>query len=127
MMRLQRGHYVSRVYFLYHPDVKMDILGHLWRVLPDGLWTLQYRFRYYEDEFVHDSSDRKSGYEGTFDRRMTEPELLARVEMALGFVASAYQPALRMDVVSVDSDDPRVYHARLSSMPWYSARFEAVS
>lgn len=45
------------------PNAEGDFLATLWKDTKDDRWHLQYRFRYYNDDAVFDSKDKKCWYE----------------------------------------------------------------
>jgi hypothetical protein len=68
---IKEGRYFARQWFF--SGVRFDWLCALWRDLPDGLWTVQYRFRYVVDEKVgHESEDEKSWWTATLPAETKE-------------------------------------------------------
>lgn len=61
---IKEGRYFARQWFF--SGVRFDWLCALWRDLPDGLWTVQYRFRYVVDDKIgYESEDEKSWWTAT--------------------------------------------------------------
>lgn len=104
----------------------MDVFAHLWRRLPDGPWTLQYRFRYYKDDQAHDSKDHKSGYHGTFDRSLDQSVVLPRVELALRTILEFMPEGFILDEIVVETDEPEAIARLLGEKKWLHLRIESV-
>ena len=67
----KEGRYFVREWFF--SGVRFDWLCALWRDLPDGLWTVQYRFRYVvDDEIGYESDDEKSWWTATLPAETKE-------------------------------------------------------
>lgn len=64
MIEIKEGRYFVRYWFF--SGVDFDWLAALWRDLPNGLWTIQYRFRYVvDDKLGYESEDEKSWWAAT--------------------------------------------------------------
>ena len=126
MIEIAKGNYISRIWFFYAPEGKgeLDVLAHLWRRLPEGLWTLEYRFRYYEDGKAHDSKDRKSLYVGTFAGPANEEQIWEKIEVALQAMRSFLPPGFAMDVTDGRTDEPVEVVRLLLTKPYMHARIE---
>ena len=126
---IAKGNYISRIWFLADPrgGGGMDVFAHLWRRLPEGPWTLEYRFRYYEDDRAHDSKDRKSGYRGTFNDPLSEAQVIKKVEVALRTILEFLPEGFAMDATVVETDEPEVVTRLLAQKPYMHIKFEELT
>jgi hypothetical protein len=131
MIKLEKGRYISRIYFVGDGE-SFDMLGCLWRQLPSGHWKLDYRFRYYKDDQAHDSVDEKSGWGASFDGAYSEGEVVKKVDAVIRKLAEA-MPALRgapagsrytLDTTVIESDEPAVAIERMRGKPYFHMKFE---
>lgn len=113
---IKRGNYISRVWFLHKRDAAFDVLAVLRRELPNGLWQFDYRFRYHKDDEAHDSDDEKSIWRASFDEVMDEAAAVRKVGPAIQKLK--IMTRFDVDVVRIESDDPKVVLHQLSSQPW---------
>lgn len=124
-IEIERGNYISRIWFFHQDGVPRDVLMVLSRRLPDGDWTLKYRFRYHEDDRAHDSADRFSYWGGTFSAGLSEAEAVRKV----GSVLSMLKAKTRLrhcDVTVIESDNPQVFFALMKGKPYSHIRFEEI-
>lgn len=129
MPDVQDGRYVSVVVF--QPGSDKDILGQVWRDLGDdgipGPWTVSYRFRYYQDNKRHDSSDVKNSWQWIAPN---EPEWTEErvVNLLLGGIGQACRDGFgdptEMSVIEIKSDRAEDFMNKLSDQPWFSGRIE---
>lgn len=105
-MDIKKGNYISRIWFLSKKGTNYDVLMNLMRQLPDGPWTLEYRFRYYKDDKTHGSEDEKSRWTATFPETMTEAEAIRKVAPVL--TELKVMTGLKCDITVIESDDPQV-------------------
>jgi|SRR5262245_19403455 len=116
-----KARYVSRVWFCSGPGKGFDVLGVLSRALPAGLWEFKYRFRYYRDEKVFDSADRKSFTTATWPKEVEES---AAVEMVAEVVGVMLTSGLECDELAVESDDRSRIIELLAEKRWMNLRFD---
>lgn len=122
LLLFQRGLYYSRVWFLFSPEQPRDVLAVLRRELPDGLWRLEYRFRYYNDDKAFDSTDRKNFYSGTYPEHVPEGEIVDKTSEAIGIIAS--MQGMTVETIVIESDDPTVIHEKLAESPHFKMRMD---
>lgn len=123
MIPIEKGIYVSRVWFLYKVQATFDVLMDLHRQLPDGPWVLQYRFRYYRDHEVFDSKDEKSFWTATLDSTIqSEAQAIRKVAPVLARLKAMTR--LDCDVIVIESDEPRVIMHQMSQCRHFHMRFE---
>lgn len=134
-LEMQPGRYFSKVWMLGRPEATVDVLAALWRDLPDGLWTLTYRFRYHVDDKMHGSEDHKSAYRGTFGERaepvLPESEVLPKVERAIVLIAQMLGqqnglPPFQVDGVVCGTDDAMEIACKLYEKPWANIEIGAM-
>lgn len=128
-LEFKKGTYISRIWFLHHCDAGVDVMATLWRELPRGEWHFDYRFRYYQDDRVHNSADRKSGYKGTFVREISEAQVLEKLAVALPALATIMgdqfgTPPFEIDCCEIGTDEPREVMRLLSLKPWSHLKHE---
>lgn len=129
MLEFKKGKYISRAWFLHHPDAGVDVFAWLWRELPQGDWHFSYRFRYYRDDRAHDSSDRKSGYQGAFNEPLSEAQVLERIQPVLGPLSEMLgqqfgTPPFEVACCEIGTDDPADAVRLLSLEPWAHLKCE---
>ncbi len=71
ILEIKDGRYVSQMWFLAGDN--RDFLACLFRE-DSGNFRLNYRFRYYIDDKIHDSGDRKSFWSGLLKPGIAEDE-----------------------------------------------------
>jgi hypothetical protein len=107
--------------FAVAPDKGHDVHGLLFRAA-DGSWVLDYRFRYYADDKVHDSEDRKSRYKATFDKSRSEAYARQGVKTLLaGLEAMGY---VECDYTEIGSDRVAYVTHVFGQKPYLHTRFE---
>ena len=116
-MNIERGNYISRVWFWQRAGVGFDVLGHLSRQLPEGAWQFAYRFRYYNDDQAHDSTDRKSGWTAEIGK-MTESEALGKLAPILEMMNGRLFAGFEFSEVVIESDVPELVIHLLAQQPW---------
>lgn len=102
---------------------RFDWLCALYRDLPDGEWTVQYRFRYYADDRVHGSEDEKSWWSAKFPgAALEEADVEARVQKLAEQVRAVRihlaGPCSELQTVALHSSDARECSAILLRQPW---------
>lgn len=105
-LQLERGNYISRLWFFYRDGVDFDVLMALTRRLPDGDWLLKYRFRYYRDDKAFDSKDEKSFWTATFSEKLDEAAAVRKVSPIIQKLK--VMTRLDFDVLTIESDDPKL-------------------
>ena len=87
--------------------------------LPDGGWRMDYRFRYYKDDRVDGSKDRKSFWQATCPDDPTQPLAAATVMDTCSILTAKQYSAVVTDFVDLRcaNDDPKV-GAELAKKPW---------
>lgn len=118
---IEKGNYISRVWFFCRSGEPMDVLAHLTRRLPDGLWIFEYRFRYYNDDQAHDSTDRKNVYVCEIPATVAESEVVGKLAFC---VAALEQYIGACDEVVVESDEPQLVAHLLRQKPWAFAKYQ---
>lgn len=111
---IEKGNYLSRVWFMSKDGASYDVLMQLGRRLPDGDWVLQYRFRHYRDERAFDSVDERSYWTATFPAGISEAEAVRRVSPVIQKLKAMTR--LDVQVASIESDEPRVVLHQLKQL-----------
>jgi hypothetical protein len=124
MIVLEKGNYISRVWFFGKPDAELDVLVCLSRKLPAERWDFRYRFRYHVDDEAFDSKDRKSETHFSLAAEVTEAEVLEKVAVLLAALKAKLD--LDMDEVIIESDEPLVFIERTKGKSWVNMRVEPV-
>ncbi len=122
MLTLEKGNYISRIWFLYKDGATFDVMMVLTRQLPVGPWELKYRFRYYRDNQAFDSKDEKSLWTATFDQKISESEAIRKVAPVLAMLKETTE--MNVDVTVIESDDPLVARREMSKKPYFHMRRE---
>jgi hypothetical protein len=107
------GRYVSAIWFVGGEGSK-DWMACLYRDLPDGPWTLVYRFRYYAGPDPNDPKDRKNSYTGSGpseDRGIAALDHIASVLVQEGF-------GTFVSKLTPKTADPEVVYTMLMKEPW---------
>ena len=100
-----------------------DWLCALYRDLPDGEWTVQYRFRYYVDEKTHDSDDEKSWWSARFPgTAVEEMDVEAKVQKLAEQVRAVRihvaGPCSDLQTVALHSSSVDECFTILARQPW---------
>lgn len=119
MIEIKKGRYFKAYWFVGCED--RDLLAAMFRD-PEGPWKLLYRFRYYEDDKVFDSKDRKSwtGFE-TKDGVGTD---VVKMVACMDFVAALTEKTFngKLYKVDLDTDDHEKIICAMSKQPWFHVR-----
>ena len=122
---IEKGNYISRIYFFYSPLEPMNVLVLLWRKLPNGNWTLNYRFRYYNDDKIHDSQDIKNRYTAEFpeSNNLSENQILEKVQLIIdGFKTEVLLDKFKLDITEISSDDPTLILHLMQQKPYFHSK-----
>lgn len=121
-LEIERGNFISRVWFLSAPGASYDVLMTLTRRLPDGGWLLKYRFRHYRDDEAFESADEKSFWSAQLPAETTEAEALGKLAHVLDNLKA--MTGLDCDVTTIGSDDPALVLHLLRDKPYVRFRRE---
>lgn len=124
MLVIEKGNYISRIWFFYKDGVMRDVLMALTRKLPDGDWKLAYRFRYYRDEEAFDSSDEKSVWTAMFPMKLSEAEAVRKVSSVLQKLKVLTR--MDFDVTVIESDEPALVTHLMKQKAYFHMRYEEV-
>jgi hypothetical protein len=116
IFKFEKGRYYSAIYFLEGRE--QDWMACVFRDLPDGKWRFTYRFRYYVDEKIHGSDDKRSVYDCSCGDS-TEQEVLSAVSKAANMlVETGYSPSGRIHKLRPCTDDPMKLGEMLAREDW---------
>lgn len=122
MIELRKGRYHSSLWFLGGEAQPFDVFGSLSRELPDGEWTLNFRFRYHDgvgdDPFT--DGDTKRWYSAKWRTDVSEEQALASCREV--FQKLQAESGLRLHVLPVRTDDPKTISDALGRETWSHRR-----
>ena len=128
MIEFKKDRYFIGVWFI--GDGKKDWMAALWRDEPDpeGQWTLQYRFRYYETKDAFDGKDDKSWYRG-HGTYATEREAEESLHKGAAIIESTWPEYAdgripKREFVPLHSADQAENIQRLSERPFAHVRVQ---
>lgn len=124
-IEVRDGRFFSRWYFASAAGVPYDVMAAVWKDSDADHWEAAYRFRYYNDSKVFDSTDEKRWYSVQFPKEMNEPQVLRSFGSVL--CAATQAAGLEMSIVTVQSDSARKIIGILSQEPWFKSRVEKVN
>lgn len=82
-------------------------------------WHLVFRFRYYVDDLIHDSNDKRSWFRATMDNPKEE-EVWKSVFEALSLMAIASES--KLNYVLIESDKVEVQMEKIQELPGMSSK-----
>lgn len=114
-LQIEKGNYISRIWFFSKDGADFDVLMVLGRRLPEGDWKLDYRFRYYRDDEAFDSKDEKSIWSATFPEKLSESEAVRKTAPVVRKLKAMTR--MECEVLTIESDEPAVviHHLRRCS------------
>jgi len=115
--KIKAGRYIARMYYGELAKPQGNVMAFFYRDarIEANEWTFQYRFRYYMDDKVYQSADKRS-QEYIFNLKGTFDELLPKVQQILLLMTiAADSPPPDEDV---NSDDPEVVLAIMFKQDW---------
>lgn len=120
-IEIREGRYFVRWWF-FSGD-RFDWLCALYRDMPDGEWTVQYRFRYYVDDKVNDSDDQKSWWSAVFpgatiDEAVVESKVQMFTEQVRALRIHTHGPCCEMQSVALRSSSVQKCFEILARQPW---------
>ena len=116
-IEIRDGRYFAAMWFIAGD-------GHDWHAAlyhdaaPEAPWELVFRFRYYDDNEIHDSQDHKSWYKSIAPRTRTEEQVVADVERLVADLMTSGRYDERFPTVVIQSDRPEAVADKLSRQPW---------
>lgn len=113
---LQEGRYFAAFWFVNSADKSRDWLAALWKD-EGGDWCGAYRFRYYNDDKLVDSSDEKSWYAITIPGETPENIAMRGLNVIADMIAKEYGGAIHK--VPLRMSDPVKITERLQREPWF--------
>lgn len=117
ILDVKDGRYFAVIAFVYGDAHRRDWFGSAWRDLPDGVWKITYRFRYYVDRKTHESDDDKHCYEMTGTAGLSEEKVILAVRSMTDTLLSIDFND-RVDFLEVRTSDPRVILETIAEQPW---------
>lgn len=115
--QIKSGRFVARIFYGELANPRGNLLAFLYRDkdVESNEWLLHYRIRYYLDDKVHKSNDKRSAFLVTLTGSFNE--VLPKVQQAVGMMALLAGSPPPQEVMA-DSDDPHVVSEVLSKQPW---------
>lgn len=119
MIELKDSTYLLAIWFVSWREANW--MCAVYRHAPEDDWTVRYRFRYFEDERVFDSDDRRSWYAGTLPSSMTEDMLIAKFDMFASVVGLGRGASLERLLVKGGMEDLK---RAAEGCEWFNFRTE---
>jgi hypothetical protein len=120
-LHIRKGNYISRIWFFSGKGEVFDVAANLFRELPDGVWTLSWRFRFYRDDsLTQDTDDIKQAWSCKL-RAKSEDEAIRECGPIIGKLKIITR--LDFDLTIIGTDDPTTVVELMNAKPYFHLSF----